>query len=33
MGALKIEHQGPQNYAPTRAEISERFELAFGSAL
>jgi adenosine kinase len=33
MGALKIEHQGPQTYAPTRAEIGERFEQAFGSAL
>ncbi len=30
MGALKIEHQGPQNYAPTRAEINERFKQAFG---
>ncbi|QIE25001.1 Adenosine kinase [Caballeronia sp. SBC2] len=33
MGALKIEHQGPQTYAPSRAEIGERFEQAFGSAL
>ncbi len=33
MGSLKIEHQGPQTYAPSRAEIGERFELAFGSAL
>jgi adenosine kinase len=33
MGALKIEHQGPQNYAPSRAEINERFEQAFGYAL
>jgi len=30
MGALKIEHQGPQNYAPTRAQINERFKQAFG---
>ena len=30
MGTLKIEHQGPQNYAPTRAEINERFKQAFG---
>ena len=30
MGALKIEHQGPQNYAPGRAEINERFKQAFG---
>jgi adenosine kinase len=29
MGALKIEHQGPQNYAPSRAEINERFKQAF----
>ncbi|MCC8393940.1 carbohydrate kinase family protein [Paraburkholderia sp. MMS20-SJTR3] len=30
MGALKIEQQGPQNYAPTRAEINARFKQAFG---
>ncbi|WP_017777088.1 carbohydrate kinase family protein [Paraburkholderia kururiensis] len=30
MGALKIEHQGPQNYAPTRAQIGERLKQAFG---
>jgi adenosine kinase len=30
MGALKIEHQGPQNYAPSRADIRERFKQAFG---
>ncbi len=30
MGALKIEHQGPQNYAPTREQINERFRQAFG---
>ncbi|WP_321801460.1 carbohydrate kinase family protein [Caballeronia sp. J97] len=33
MGSLKIEHQGPQTYAPTRAEIEERFKQAFGSSL
>lgn len=33
MGALKIEHQGPQNYAPTRAQINERFVKAFGYEL
>jgi adenosine kinase len=33
MGALKIEHQGPQNYAPTRAQINERFKAAFGYEL
>ncbi|MFX1673323.1 carbohydrate kinase family protein [Paraburkholderia sp. A2WS-5] len=29
MGALKIEHLGPQNYAPSRAQIKERFKAAF----
>ncbi|MHB9840158.1 carbohydrate kinase family protein [Paraburkholderia terrae] len=33
MGALKIEHSGPQNYAPSRAEINERFKQAFGYEL
>jgi adenosine kinase len=33
MGALKIEHQGPQNYAPTQAQIKERFKAAFGYEL
>jgi adenosine kinase len=33
MGALKIEHQGPQNYAPARAQINERFKAAFGYEL
>jgi len=33
MGALKIEHQGPQNYAPSRADINERFKQAFGYEL
>jgi adenosine kinase len=30
MGALKIEHSGPQHYAPDRAEIKMRFAQAFG---
>ncbi|KND60157.1 Sugar kinase, ribokinase family [Candidatus Burkholderia verschuerenii] len=33
MGALKIEHQGPQTYAPTRADIEQRYQQAFGSSL
>lgn len=33
MGSLKIAHQGPQTYAPTRAEIDRRFEAAFGYSL
>lgn len=33
MGSLKIEHQGPQTYAPTRTEIEERFKQAFGISL
>jgi adenosine kinase len=33
MGSLKIEHQGPQNYAPSRGEIDERFQQAFGYSL
>jgi adenosine kinase len=33
MGALKIEHQGPQTYAPSRADIEDRFKQAFGSGL
>ena len=33
MGALKIEHQGPQTYAPSRADIEDRFKQAFGSDL
>ncbi len=32
MGAIKIESQGPQNHAPTRAEIADRFQRAYGSA-
>lgn len=30
MGALKIEHPGPQHYAPDSAEIKMRFTQAFG---
>ncbi|MEC5215794.1 adenosine kinase [Actimicrobium sp. GrIS 1.19] len=30
MGAIKIEHQGGQNHAPSRDEIEARFEAAFG---
>ncbi len=30
MGAIKITHQGGQNHVPTRAEIEQRFEGAFG---
>ncbi len=30
MGAIKIVHQGGQNHAPSRAEIEQRFEAAFG---
>lgn len=30
MGSLKIAEQGPQTYAPTRAEIDAQFEEAFG---
>ena len=33
MGAIKIAHQGGQNHRPTRAEIDERFEAAFGYRL
>jgi adenosine kinase len=33
MGALKIECQGPQGYAPTPEEIARRYEEAFGEAL
>ncbi len=33
MGSLKIEHSGPQTYAPSRDEISKRFEQAFGYRL
>lgn len=30
MGTYKIETQGPQNHAPTLAEIEDRFHQAFG---
>ena len=30
MGSIKIAHRGPQNHAPSRAEIDERFRKAFG---
>jgi len=30
MGSIKITHQGGQNHAPSRAEIDERFQQAFG---
>jgi adenosine kinase len=30
MGSLKIAEQGPQTYAPTRAEIDAQYEEAFG---
>jgi adenosine kinase len=33
MGALKIEHRGGQNHAPSRAEISARLQAAFGWTL
>jgi adenosine kinase len=30
MGAIKIAHQGGQNHTPSRAEIEDRFQKAFG---
>ena len=30
MGAIKIEQQGPQNHAPSRDAIAERFAAAYG---
>lgn len=33
MGAIKIACRGAQNHAPTRAEIAERYAVAFGEAL
>lgn len=30
MGAIKIEHQGPQNHRPDMQEIGDRFEAAYG---
>lgn len=32
LGAIKIEHQGPQNHAPTRDQIAERFSRTYGEA-
>jgi adenosine kinase len=32
MGAMKIEHPGPQNHAPSRAEVAARHLDAFGEA-
>lgn len=31
MGAIKIEHQGPQNHEVTREQIAQRFEKTFGA--
>ncbi|MDP5008275.1 MAG: carbohydrate kinase family protein [Glaciimonas sp.] len=33
MGSIKIASQGPQNHAPTRAEIDDQFKAAFGYQL
>jgi adenosine kinase len=33
LGAIKIAHQGAQNHAPSRAEIEDRFQQAFGYRL
>lgn len=33
MGSLKIEHAGPQTYAPSAGEIDQRFKQAFGFSL
>jgi len=30
MGSIKIAHRGPQNHAPSRTEIEDRFKAAFG---
>jgi adenosine kinase len=30
MGSIKIAHRGPQNHAPSRAEIEDRFRKAYG---
>jgi len=32
MGAIKIEHEGPQNHTVNRAEVAQRYQLAYGSA-
>lgn len=33
MGAIKIEHQGPQNHTPTRAQIAQRLKDVYGLTL
>ena len=33
MGAIKIEHRGGQNHAPSRQEIAGRLKIAFGKTL
>jgi len=33
LGSIKIAHQGPQNHAPSRAEIDEQFHRVFGYRL
>ena len=33
MGAIKIEHRGGQNHAPTHADIAARYQAAFGQPL
>jgi len=32
MGAIKIEHQGPQNHVVDKAAVSKRYEATYGSA-
>ena len=33
LGAMKIEHSGPQNHAPTRAGVAQRYAAAWGEPL
>jgi adenosine kinase len=33
MGSIKIAHRGAQNHAPTRADIAQRYQQAFGDSL
>jgi adenosine kinase len=33
MGAIKIEHRGGQNHRPSRAQISQRLNAAFGKTI
>jgi len=33
MGAIKIEHRGGQNHAPSRQEIAGRLKITFGKTL